>query len=302
MKKALKFVLIVFLYSLLTIVTTTAMPYSQAFNEASANSDPMSVVYVLISSALFCFAICFIAANANWRGAKRAIGIIFAVFMIASFMTQIETWFFGDVFPLLTVLDILYITLAPLPSIVAATLLGIKFFGHGGPVEASAPVPIAQIAWRVAALGFIYAAVYFIFGYFVAWQFGELRLFYSGSTENAGFVGQLMNNINDNPVIYPFQVMRGFMFASFILPLVNMLRDNRVKCIISVWLVYFTTAIVLIIPNILFPDAVRWAHFYEMSSSMSLFGIIVGFVLYTPTAAAGKRSSGGATRKQVHGS
>ena len=94
MKKALKFVLIVFLYSLLTIVTTTAMPYSQAFNEASANSDPMSVVYVLISSALFCFAICFIAANANWRGANRAIGIIFAVFMIASFMTQIETWFF----------------------------------------------------------------------------------------------------------------------------------------------------------------------------------------------------------------
>ena len=214
-------------------------------------------------------------------------------------MTQIETWFFGDVFPLLTDLDIFYIMLAPLPSIITATLLGIKFFGRGGPAEDSAPVPIAQIVWRVAALGFVYAAIYFIFGYFVAWQFGELRLFYSGSTENAGFIGQLTNNINNNPVIYPFQVMRGFMFAAFILPLVYMLRDNRKKFIISIWLVYLTTAIVLIIPNILFPDAVRWAHFYEMASSMSLFGIIVGFILYAPVSGADKK--GGAEAEDPGG-
>ena len=65
MKKAYKFWLIVFVYGLLTIVTTTAMPYSQTFKEASVESDPMSAVYLQFSSALFCFTICFIAANAN---------------------------------------------------------------------------------------------------------------------------------------------------------------------------------------------------------------------------------------------
>ena len=301
MKKSLKFVLIVFVYSLLTIVTSAIMPYSQAFKTASAESDPMSAVFVLVSGVLFCFAICFIAANANWRGAKRIIGIIFTVFMIASFMTQIETWFFGKVFPLLTLLDILYITLTPLPPIVAATVLGVKFFGLGGPPEEYTSIPVAPIIWRVAALGIIYTAVYFIFGYFVAWQFTELRLFYSGSAEKTGFIGQLMNNVNNNPVIYPFQVMRGIMFAAFILPLVYMLRKHKGKFIISVWLVYFTTAVVLIIPNILFPDAVRWAHFYEMATSMSLFGIIAGLILYTPTArarAGANTSSGKAYRRR----
>ena len=282
MKKFLKFLLIAFAYTLLFMVTNAILPFSQAFTEASADADPLSAVFLFICSIFNCFTICFIAANSNWRGMKRAVGIIFVVFMIAAFMTQIETLFFGGAFPVLTKFDVILIMLAMLPSIVIATLLGIQFFGSRKPVGKGGPVPIQPLMGRLAALGLIYVAVYFLFGYFVAWQFEEVRVFYSGSRSNTGFIGQLMNNANDNPIIYPFQFIRGIMFASFSLPLFFMLRHNKKKFVISCCLVYLSTAVVLILPNTLFPDAVRWAHFYEMASSMLLFGIITGLVLYVP--------------------
>lgn len=283
MKKMLKFILIVIAYSMLFMVANAFMPFSLSFKEASTNTDPLSAIFLLISSIFNCFTICFITANSSWRGAKRAIGIIFVVFMIASFMTQIETLFFGQAFTILTKADIIFIMLAMLPSIVAATLLGAKFFGNNEPVEKGEPVPVLSLIRRIAVLGLIYTAVYFLFGYFVAWQFEKVRVFYSGTAENAGFIGQLMNNANDNPIIYPFQFIRGVMFALFLLPLLYMLRaKGRKKFIISVCLTYLTTAVLLIIPNVLFPDAVRWAHFIEMFSSMLVFGVITGIILYVP--------------------
>ena len=50
--------------------------------------------------------------------------------------------------------------------------------------------------------------------------------------------------------------------------------------IISVCLIYLSTAIVLIIPNVLFPEKVKIAHLIEMSSSMLIFGVIVGNILW----------------------
>lgn len=283
MKKILKFMLIVFAYSMLFMIANAVMPFSQAFKDASADADPLSAVFLLISSIFNCFVICFIAANSNWRGAKRTIGIIFVVFMIAAFMTQIETLFFGEAFPILTKADVILIMLAMLPSIIAATMLGTKFFGNNESAEKGETLPVLPLIKRIAVLGAIYAAVYFLFGYFVAWQFEELRIFYSGSAENAGFIGQLMNNANNNPIIYPFQFVRGVMFVSFLLPLLYMQREKgRKKFVISTCLIYLTTAVVLIIPNVLFPDVVRWGHFLEMFSSMLVFGIITGNILYVP--------------------
>jgi len=118
-----------------------------------------------------------------------------------------------------------------------------------------------------------------VFGYFVAWQFSELRVFYSGSTEKLGFWGKLLDNFRTNPVIYPFQIIRGILFGLFIVPLA-LIIDKKITFVISVCLVYLCTAIMLIIPNVLFPDTVRLAHLLEMTSSMLLFGTIAGNILW----------------------
>ncbi len=271
--------LTVFVYSVLYTIANMFLPFSEAFKSMNASADPLSAVIIMIASVFNCCTISFIASRSSWRGAKRAIGIVGAVFMISSFMTQIETLFFGSAFETLTTADVILIMLAPLPSIAAATLLGVRFFGIRGAASQAVPLPIAPLIKRIAALGAVYAAIYFLFGYFVAWQFEALRVFYSGSPEDAGFIGQLMNN---EFIIYPFQLLRGIMFAAFTLPLLSMLPGNKRAFIISVCLVYLTTAVVLVIPNPLFPDTVRWAHFIEMLSSMLVFGVITGFVLYKP--------------------
>jgi hypothetical protein len=116
----------------------------------------------------------------------------------------------------------------------------------------------------------------------VAWQFEELRYFYTGSTEKPGFFAQLAVNMETNKVIYPFQILRGILFGLAAVVLLFITGKNKAGFIISVCLVYLCTAIVLIIPNFLFPDMVRIAHLIEMSSSMLVFGIITGNILWEP--------------------
>ena len=282
MRKFLKLLLIVFAYTVLYMVTNAVLPFSEAFMGLSANGSPLSAVFLFTNSLFVCFTISFITKNSSWRGIKRVVGISAVVFMVISFMTQIETLFFGEAFAVLTKMDVVYIMLAQLPSIIAATLLSVRFFGEKVPrTRENAAISFSALIPRIALIGVIYVAIYFLFGYFVAWQFEEVRIFYSGSAENAGFIGQLMNNLRDNAIIYPFQFIRGVVFAICVLPLLYMMRGKKVIFMVSVCLVYLCTAIMLIIPNPLFPDAVRLAHFAEMASSMLCFGLVAGYILYT---------------------
>ncbi len=104
-------------------------------------------------------------------------------------------------------------------------------------------------------------------------------MFYSGDSQDIGFWAKLIENWRENRAIYPFQFMRGVLFGIAALPLLYMGWNRRREFIISICLIYLSTAIVLIIPNFLFPDTVRWAHFIEMFLSMLLFGVMTGLIM-----------------------
>ena len=185
------------------------------------------------------FAISLIALNTSRRGIKRVAGIPGAVFLVTSFMTQIETLFFGAAFAALAKMNVVFTMLAQLPSIIAATLLSVRFFGEKAPASRkNLALPFSAFIPSIAIIGAIYVAIYFLFGYLAAWQFEELRIFYSGSAENAGFIGQLMNNLHDNAIIYPFQFIRGMFFAVCVLPLLYMLYRKTIF-VISVCLMRY---------------------------------------------------------------
>jgi len=122
-----------------------------------------------------------------------------------------------------------------------------------------------------------------IFGYVVAWQFEELRIFYSGSAEKLNFWAQMFNNVKTDPFIFPFQIIRGILFGAFVLPLMHVFKTKK-AFITAISLIYVYLGIVLISPNVLFPDAVRIAHFLECTTSMLLFGKIVANILWVNTA------------------
>jgi hypothetical protein len=193
-------------------------------------------------------------------------------------MTQIETLFFGNAFPVLTKPDIVLLMLSGLFPLLGTIPLLIKFFQNKDGVFEKRVINVKVIIVKLGIIGIIYLCVYMVFGYFVAWQFEELRVFYSGSAEKLSFFGQLANNMKASPVIYPFQILRGILFGCFVIPLIKMITKKKFVFITSVCLVYLCTAVMLLIPNVLFPDAVRIGHLIEMSSSMLLFGIIVGII------------------------
>jgi hypothetical protein len=195
-------------------------------------------------------------------------------------MTQIETLFFDSAFTALTKLDTILIMLVGLFPLIGTIALLVKFFQNRNAICEKGKIDFKEIILKLGVIGIIYLCIYMLFGYFVAWQFSELRLFYSGTTDKLSFWGQMVNNAKSNPVIIPFQIIRGILFGLAVIPIKNMINRNKGSFVISVCLIYLCTAIVLIIPNVLFPNAVRIAHLIEMSSSMLLFGIIVGCILW----------------------
>jgi len=74
--------------------------------------------------------------------------------------------------------------------------------------------------------------------------------------------------------------VRGPLFVALCLLLVRMVRLAGAKGALAVGMMFTIISGVapLLMPNPFFPDAVRWAHFCEVSSSNFLFGAFVGWL------------------------
>jgi hypothetical protein len=285
-KKLLQLLLIVLVYTVLFIVTNAVMPFSQVFMELMTADSSSSLPLTLVQNLFICFVIAFIASHSKWRGVKRVLGISAMMFLEIQFMSQIETLLFGSAFPALTAADVWMIMLAQLPAIFIAALLSSLFFGDKDAVPDSPPSPsLTAFLPRIAILGVIFLAVYWVFGFIVIWQSEEARAFYSQGLDTAAQSAGLAALGVSDILFYPLQILRGMMFTGFLLPLFFMLKGKTRSLItMTVCLVYLCTPIMLIAPNPLFPDFLRVLHFIEIGSSMLLFGIITGHVLCQPFA------------------
>lgn len=262
------------LATIIYILGYAFIPFSESFREATQNSSLFDLVYLFFVHFWITATVFYIGKKSDWNKKWLIFSLLFVYMAIYSFMTQLEVVFFNDTFKILSKLDGWLIMLGnfiPLIIIVPFTLkIAKKSFSGTKPKIVVKPNTVLS---KVALLGVIYLFIYFLFGYFVAWQFSDLREFYSGTPEKESFIRVMAGNIQNWHII-PFQFFRGVLFATFILPVVLMFRNKRKELLVSMILIYATTAIVLIIPNCLFPDTVRWAHFIEMSGSMTFFSVI----------------------------
>lgn len=274
-KTIFKLLLCIFVYTIVFMVASAIMPFSKNFG----SSDPNGMLFMLITCAWSCFTMYFIIKHSNFSSKKLFFDVILIMFFIQFFMAQIETLFFGDAFSALTKLDIILIMLVGFFPLSATAPLLIKFFHNKNAVAVKNEIDIKSILIKLGIIGIIYLFVYMLFGYFVAWQFEEVRLFYTGSTEKLGFLGQLVNNMRTNSIIYPFQILRGILFGIIIIPLKNMFNKKHIF-IISICLAYLCIIVQIIIPSSFLPTIVRMAHLLEVGSSMIVFGIIVGYILW----------------------
>jgi hypothetical protein len=134
---------------------------------------------------------------------------------------------------------------------------------------------------EIIIIAFIYFIIYNVFGYFVAWQFEETRLFYTGSSELKSFFETLIINILDYNFV-GIHLFRGLLFGIAGYCVNHAISGTRIKKIIIISLIFGGFGVQIIMPNPFFPEIVRISHFIETTSSMILFGVIIGYILTTP--------------------
>lgn len=205
-------------------------------------------------------------------------------FGVETFMTQIETLYFNraiqmeanEIVDLVAAGALRAMIFAPL----AVWFLG-KMRGSGKPEEKKVTMKPSEWGWRFIAVAVSYPIIYFLFGYFVAWQWEETRLFYSGTTTILPFFTHFQGLFRSDPGILLFQLLRGALWTTLATLIVRMMKAKRWEPPLAVALIFagLLSSGIGLFPNPYMPVMVRQSHFFEIMSSMSVFGGIAGWVM-----------------------
>lgn len=225
------------------------------------------------------------------RSHRNGVTLVAAVFLVhfgvETFMSQIETLFFNASVQMSP--DVLTRVIAQglLRALVFAPLAVLAWGRLRGKPDEEPPhgvsLPTAEWFKRLALLAVAYVVVYFVFGYFVAWQSPAVREYYTGSAAILPFHIHLLNTFTGAPALPLFQTLRGVLWAGLALAMVWMTNSKswQIGMVIA-----FSFAILLaaglVFPNPFMPAQVRLAHFVELASSMIVYGIIAGWVWTRP--------------------
>jgi hypothetical protein len=274
MKLLFKFVVLFVLFSLLFVLPGILIPVN-----TSVEVKLSSFIVVLVVDLV---AILYLIYRLNLSGWKLAVAIFIVFWGLQTFMTQIETWFFRSSIPLLTSRELLNLFIRPLITAFVFIPLAIvilkRWKSSGNEEEKRVNLNASWVT--IGILAIVYVIIYFVFGYFVAWQFEDLRVFYSGQTSKLGFFDQLKYSMSNWPYIIWFQLLRGFLWVIFALPLVYYLKGNRTEKIIAIATIFSVlVSVLLLVDNPFMPASVRLPHLLEVFLSHAMFGAIIGFSL-----------------------
>lgn len=290
MKKTILFCLRV---ALLTFLLFVCMAVSNLLLGAGGGtSAPAGAVSALmVYSFLNALLLSVWIKNSTLHGI-RLVAVCFAVFWgVQYFMTQIETLFFNSAVKMpLSQLSRVVLSGAlytAVFSFLAVWILG-RFRKENLPEAKPSRISakIHELLPYLVVLALLYVAVYFLFGYFVAWQFPAIRQFYSGSTQMIGFFQDMAQQ---SPILVLFQVFRGFLWALIALLIRDSLKPNsRLSVLLPGLLFSVLISTPLLFPNSYMPDPVRFGHSFELFSSMLVYGLLSVPILKKKQPASGR--------------
>ena len=237
--------------------------------------------YALLTSFLFAIVLSYPIVRSTWSGWKLVLTVAVLIYGVMTFLSQIETVVF-----LKYLVDIVDPEMIPKlfiqGAIVAVLFSPIAVWVHGkmkrskdlDPQEVpqepanTLTMPISQWAWKLALLAVIYILVYISFGQFV---FMPL----AGDAFDEFYAGLEMPQW-----ILLLQAARALIWVALAVPVIRMMKGPRWEAGLAVALLFSVLmGALLLIPQDIMPDAIRLAHFAEVTLSNFLFGWIVVFVL-----------------------
>ena len=236
--------------------------------------------------ALILLICCFIQATvlslliwrSKWSGLKLALTITVIWILGGAVLSQMDTmWFMPEMgFGFVGKIIVATSLQAVLFSVIAVWLLGKWQLDNS-----AKPLDFNAATWVKAflVLAVLHVVLYFTCGYYIAWQSVELREFYGGGTAD-GFFSQMMYLLENDPWLFPFQFLRGLIWALVAILLAVMLQGTRISAaLISASVVVALFSLMLALPNPLMPEAVRHAHLIETVISRGLFTFIAVWIL-----------------------
>ena len=229
------------------------------------------------------------ARRSSFRGFKLVGELLVLSFIAQSFLTQIETAYFISAFPLLQGNFVVYGLL--LQGLATSTIFAVLVtlitggFSRKPGATANFAAYANQFLKASAWLGAVYVVLYFLFGYFVAWQSQELRIFYGGPAELNSFANQIRATLMSKPDMLFFQYARGILWIVCLIPLFKGFTGKRVELIVlSSLALALLPAAQLAFANPLMPANVSLYHFWEVSISTGIFGALCARFVPTETA------------------
>jgi len=268
--------------------TTAATP--------SAGQGGDILLWLFVVSLLQAAVVTYLVLEATWSG-WRITGALFLV-VLNMWMTQTAvesvSYLRGHIFQGQVASG--FATQAVVTGLVIATLFapfavwmlgGFRRIAPGATIEC---VHWSAARWTgtLAATTVAFVALYYLCGYYIAWQNPALRQFYSGTTEIRPFWGQIGWTWSSTPWMVPLQAGRGLLFVAMTLPAVRMLRGGPVRVAFGTALMYvgWDGSLGLIMPNPIFPPSVAHSHLVELMVWGLLFGSFVGWIVGRGRAAA----------------
>lgn len=281
---AFKFGLLTVLYFPIWIIGTLAM----GDIEPIAQSEPGLVsetTAMLLLGIINTVLIIGMIVSSRWYGWKLTLLLALSYYGSFTFITQIETWYFfteTTISPQLIPRLFLMGLSIPLIYIPLAVLICNKWrkrdFNKG---NKNMEMPFNQLILKLGILAIIYLIIYWLAGYFIAWQNPELRAFYGSPREIAPFFTHTLERLNNSPDLFLLQLARGVLFSIIAMPIII---GSKVKPWLTALIVASVLAVphlVHIMPNPLMPAAsVRLSHMIETATSTFLFGLIIVWLLH----------------------
>ena len=238
--------------------------------------EPADTTVALLTVCAFqAIVLSYPIVRSRWTGWRLMTTIFVVHYGIMTFLSQIETVVFLNY-----LVDIVPTAMIPYlfiqGAIVAALFSPLAVLIHGkmrGTEKSREPnrrlvMPWTEWAWKLVSIAVAYVVIYFSFGWLVFMPLaGEAFQGYYGDLQGPTWIPLL-------------QMARGVIWAALAWPVIRMMKGRWWEAGLAVALLFSVLmGFLLLLPNAVMPDAIRRAHFVEVTSSNFLFGWVIVWLL-----------------------
>jgi hypothetical protein len=238
----------------------------------------------MLASLLCTLTVILLVLNSRCNNAKFALYLSLSYYCAVTFLMQLETWYFLSS---VTISPQLLVRLFLMGAPTAFVFIPFANFLFGrsesnGEVVFFPKMQLKETIWKFGVAALSYVTLYFLAGYFIAWQNPELRAFYGHPGDALPFLEHMSSVLFKDTALVPFQILRSAIWILCALPIIANARSQW-------WITAFLVGLLFSVPqniwhileNPLMPLAsVRLSHFVETASSNFVFGVIVVWLFY----------------------